>query len=248
VLRPLLDFLAPRGEAVLEIGPGDGILTRELLGRGATRVAAIEIDPLWAFRLRATLPSRDLHLAIADALELRWSALAPGTRVAGNLPYNVGTALLERLLLGAREVPRSAFLLQREVVDRLVAGPGDAEYGALSVIVAAAARARRLGIVRPGAFVPPPRVDSAFVGLLPSAGPIPFEARRRFAVAVRVAFAARRKTLRNSLASAWGRTAAEEILAAASIAPTARADRLGLEEHAALFRAAEARGMLGSNS
>jgi 16S rRNA (adenine1518-N6/adenine1519-N6)-dimethyltransferase len=247
VLRPLLDFLAPRGATVLEVGPGDGVLTRELLGRGAARVLAVELDPAWAFRLRATLPSRDLHLAVADAVALRWPALAGGIRVAGNLPYNAGTAILERLLLDAAETPRAAFLLQREVVERIVAGPGEPEYGSLSVIVAAVAEARRLGVVRPGSFVPPPKVDGAFVGLLPRAGPVPPAARRRFAGAVRVAFAAPRKTLRNALAAAWGRTAAEAVLAAAGVEPGARAGELGIEQHAALFRAAEARGMLGSN-
>jgi 16S rRNA (adenine1518-N6/adenine1519-N6)-dimethyltransferase len=248
VLRPLLEFLAPRGETVLEIGPGDGILTRELLGAGARRVLAIELDPAWAFRLRLRHPSRDLAVAVADALDLAWARLPDPALVAGSLPYNVGTAILERMLAAGPPVPRAAFLLQREVVERLIAVPGDAEYGALSVLVAATAEARRLGVVRPGSFVPRPRVDSAFVGLRPRLRAVSAAELPRFARAVRIAFSARRKTLRNALAGAWGRAAAEEILAAAGIAPGRRAEQLDLEAHVELYRAVEARGMLGSNS
>lgn len=241
-MRPLVDFLGVAGATVIEIGPGGGVLTRELLKAGAARVLAIEIDPRWALELPAGLDAAQrarLQVAVADALDLAWERLPTPTLVAGNLPYNVGTAILERLLALARRVPRAAFLLQNEVVDRLVARPGESDYGALSVLVAARARARRLGRLPPGAFRPRPRVESAFVGFELDAGAVPPERFAAFARVVRLAFSRRRKTLRNALAAEWGREAAEAALAALGLTPTARAESLdvaaflALTEHAA---------------
>lgn len=238
--RPLVEFLAPAGATVIEIGPGGGVLTRELLAAGAERVLAVELDPAWAFALRRELVAPRLAVAVADALDLAWEELRAPALVAGNLPYNVGTAILERLLAGARRVPRAAFLLQREVVDRLVAGPGEPDYGALSVLVAARARARLLGRVPAGAFRPPPRVESAFVGLelgAPAVAPEKFAA---FARVVRLAFAQRRKTLRNALASGWGRESAGRVLDALGLPEGTRAERLDLGAFLDLAAAAEA--------
>lgn len=242
VCRPLVEFLAPAGERVVEIGPGGGVLTGELLAAGA-RVVGLELDRAWAFELgRRTAGARNLRLVVADALEVPWERLPAPTLVAGNLPYNVGTALLERLLPHHAVVPRAAFLLQKEVAERLVARPGDAAYGALSVLVQARAEARVLGRVRPGSFRPPPKVESAFVGLVLRPPPLPEAEMPAFTVLVRLAFGQRRKTLRNALAAGWGHARAEAVLAAAGIPPRARAEELGLEEFLRLCGCRESAG------
>jgi 16S rRNA (adenine1518-N6/adenine1519-N6)-dimethyltransferase len=222
------------------------------LAAGAARVVGWEIDLAWAVELRRRLAAeRRLAIVVADALDLDWPSLArrvdapPGpVLAAGNLPYNVATPILERLLPHHAVVPRAAFLVQKEVGERLVARPGDAAYGSLSVLVAAYAEARLLGRVPKGAFRPPPKVDGAFVGLALRPPPLPAAEMPGFLATVRAAFAKRRKTLRNSLAAAWGRDEAERALAAFlpahGLPPTARAERLGLAELVALHRAREA--------
>lgn len=241
--RPLTDFLAPRGEVVVEIGPGGGVLTAQLLAAGAARVLAWELDLGWAAELRRRLPDARLAVVAGDALDLDWRRLAGGRRhrlAAGNLPFNVATALIERLLTGAAGapgLPRAAFLVQKEVADRMVARPGDPAYGGLSVLVTAYATARLLGRVRPGSFRPPPKVDSAFVGLTLHPPPLPPPEMPAFLATVRAAFAQRRKTLRNALTAAWGRAAAEQALARARIPTTARAEQLALADFLALHRA-----------
>lgn len=237
ICRPLLAFLEPAGRRVLEIGPGGGVLTAELLAAGA-RVIGWELDLDWAAELRRRLPESDLRLVVGDALEIAWSRLPSPTLVAGNLPYNVATVIIERLLPHYASVPRAAFLVQKEVADRLVARPREEAYGSLSVIVAAWAKARVLGKVRPGSFRPPPKVDSAFVGFELHAPPLPPEEMPAFTAFVRLAFAQRRKTLRNSLASGWGKERAEAVLAEARVREKVRAEELGLEELLRVWRAA----------
>jgi 16S rRNA (adenine1518-N6/adenine1519-N6)-dimethyltransferase len=232
--RPLVQFLAPAGERVLEIGPGGGVLTAELLAAGA-RVLGWELDPAWAAVLRRRLPDPRLALVVGDALEIAWDRLPAPTLVTGNLPYNVSTAILEDLLPHHARIPRAAFLVQKEVADRIVAAPGTAAYGSFSVIVAAWARPRILGRVRPGSFRPPPKVDSAFVGLELTSPPLPREEMADFIAFVRLAFAQRRKTLRNALAAGWGRERAEAVLAAAGIAERARAEELGVGELVGIY-------------
>jgi 16S rRNA (adenine1518-N6/adenine1519-N6)-dimethyltransferase len=231
--RPLVDFLAPDGRRVLEIGPGGGVLTAELLAAGA-RVLGWELDPDWAAVLRRRFPGR-LALVVGDALELAWDRLPAPTLVTGNLPYNVATAILEDLLPHHARVPKAAFLVQKEVADRIVATPRTPAYGSFSVIVAAYAKPRLLGKVRPGSFRPPPKVDSAFVGLDLQPPPLPQEEMSAFVALVRLAFAQRRKTLRNALAAGWGRERAEAVLAAAGIPERARAEELGLGEFLGIY-------------
>jgi 16S rRNA (adenine1518-N6/adenine1519-N6)-dimethyltransferase len=228
---------------VLEIGPGGGVLTRELVAAGA-RVAAVELDPSWAFHLGrelATIPSAERpDLAIADALALRWEGISPAWRVAGNLPYQVGTAIVERFLAGAPPGVRAAFLLQRELVERLGARAGEPEYGALSVLVAARARVTLLGRVPPGAFAPPPKVESAFVGLETTSPAIPSQEWRGFLATVHAAFGRRRKQLRNALLASFPRARVERALASAGIDPAERAERVDLARFVALSRALNA--------
>lgn len=248
--RPLIEWLRPAGERVLEIGPGGGVLTRELIAAGAASVWGWELDLAWAATLAADLarePGRaPVRLVVGDALEIDWRRLAGPARahlVAGNLPYNVATAIIERMLTAAPPgaVRRAGFLVQREVAERLVAAPGTRAYGALTVLVAAHARAQLLGRVRPGAFRPPPKVESAFVGLAPHPPPLPPAEMSAFARTVHLAFAQRRKTLRNALGASWGREHAGEALERAGIPPGARAERLTLEDFLALHRARESR-------
>jgi 16S rRNA (adenine1518-N6/adenine1519-N6)-dimethyltransferase len=246
VCRPLVEWLRPAGERVLEIGPGGGVLTRELLAAGAAAVWGWEIDPAWAAVLAAGLgrgPGRPpVELVVGDALAIDWRRLAGAGRphlVAGNLPYNVATPIVERMLTRSPPgaVARAGFLVQREVAERLVSSPGSRAYGALSVLVAAHAEARLLGRVRPGAFRPPPKVESAFVGLAPHPPPLPPAEMPAFLRTVGLAFAQRRKTLRNALGAGWGKNEAEHTLQHAGISPGARAEELDLDRFLTLHRA-----------
>lgn len=213
---------------MVEVGPGGGVLTRELLRVGA-RVLAIELDAAWAFRLAATEASEDLQLLVADALEFAWERLPAGTLVTGNLPYNVATPILQRLLRCQDRIERAAFLLQLEVAERLAATPGTRAYGALSVLVQARADVSLLGRVRPGAFRPPPKVESAFVGLRPHAPPLPEREMPRFESMIAAAFGQRRKTLRNALSASYPLEQVDRALALAGIEPGLRAEVVPLD-------------------
>ena len=241
-LRPLVGFLEPAGRTVIEIGPGGGVLTGELLATGA-RVLAWEIDREWAFALGA---GEDLALVVGDALDLPWSRLPAGVRVAGNLPYNVATALIDRMLEHTPTLGAAAFLVQWEVGERLTADAGAPAYGASSVLTGARAEVSLLGRVPRGAFRPPPKVDGALVGLRPR-WLVPRAEWPVFRACVLQAFAERRKTVRNSLASGWGRGAAEAALAEAGTDPGVRAERLGVSQLAAIARAAARQGTLASD-
>jgi 16S rRNA (adenine1518-N6/adenine1519-N6)-dimethyltransferase len=245
--RPLIEFLQPGGQRVVEVGPGGGVLTAELLAAGA-RVLAWEVDLAWAAELRrrwegwgvASPAGRGSGgppaIVVEDALDLPWGRLPAPTLAAGNLPYNIATALLGALLPHHRRVPRAAFLVQREVAERLLAGPGDPAYGSFSVLVAAYARAVPLGRVRRGSFRPPPKVEGAYVGFELRPPPLPEGEMPAFLATVRLAFGQRRKTLRNALAAGWGRERAAATLAALGLPDDARAERLGLAELLALHR------------
>lgn len=234
--RPLIDYLAPDGRRVLEIGPGGGILTAGLLAAGA-RVDALEIDLEWGLGLPGRIGGDRLAVVVGDALAFdlgRWPAR---TLAAGNLPYNVATAFIRELVRHHRVFPRAAFLVQREVAERLVAAPGSRDYGALTVLVGARATVSWLGRVRPAAFRPPPKVEGAFVGLELTPPPLSEPEMTRLTETVHAAFATRRKTLRNALAARWGRARAEQALAAARVTAGRRAEELGLEDFLALTRA-----------
>jgi 16S rRNA (adenine1518-N6/adenine1519-N6)-dimethyltransferase len=243
--QPLISFLRPAGQRVLEVGPGGGVLTAELVRAGA-RVWAWELDPEWALPLRAIVrsalrrsggPEWEGGLVVGDAMEVPWSRLPEPTLAAGNLPYAIATALVARVIRHPRRVPRSAFLVQKEVADRLAASAGDSDYGALSVLVAARAEVRLLGRVKAGSFRPPPKVDGAFVALSSKEPPLPPEEMDRFEATVRQAFSQRRKTLRNSLGAAWGKDVAERVLEAAGVPAGARAQELPLADFLRLHAA-----------
>jgi 16S rRNA (adenine1518-N6/adenine1519-N6)-dimethyltransferase len=251
--RPAIEYLGQaRADGdrpqVLEIGPGGGVLTRALLEAG-WRVLAVELDREWAFELRRRFAPGTrgaaglggaLQVVIGDALELSFSRLEQPWAVAGNLPYAVSTAIVERVLDQAPTGTRCAFLVQREVADRLLAVPGSRVYGSLSVLVSLRSRGRRLARVRPGSFRPPPKVESAFVGLEILGSELGEESWRALKKTVRNAFASRRKTLANVLAAAYGAERGRRALVRCGIDPGLRAEALAPEQLVALHHALEA--------
>jgi 16S rRNA (adenine1518-N6/adenine1519-N6)-dimethyltransferase len=220
------------GQPVVEIGAGLGSLTLALVEAGA-RVTAVEIDRHVLPVLRRQVEPRGVRVVEADALRLDWAELLededrPWSLVA-NLPYNVATPLVVRVLEEAPQVGSLLVMVQREVGERLAAGAGDEAYGAVSVKVAYWATAKVVGRVPPSVFVPRPRVESVLVRLVrrldPGAGSGAVSYDRLFAV-VRGGFAHRRKMLRRSLAD----LVRPEAFAEAGVAPTARAEELTLDD------------------
>lgn len=234
VLARIVAAIAPKpGEALVEIGPGEGALTEPLLAAGAT-LTVVELDRDLAARLRARQDPR-LTVVEADALAVDLGALAAAggapLRLVGNLPYNVSSPILFHCLDHLAAIADMHFMLQKEVVDRMAAPPGDKTYGRLSVMLQARCAVVPLFDVGPGAFRPPPKVDSAVVRLLPRpAGELPVPDAERFAAVVKAAFAQRRKTLRNALS---GLLDADRI-AAAGIDPGSRAEQVPVEGFVAL--------------
>ena len=240
ILARIVQALAAhRGDHLVEIGPGRGALTERLLALQGCTLDAIEIDRDLAAQLRgrfAGAPDRALHEG--DALEFDFSALASERggrlRIVGNLPYNISTPLLFHLLRHAAAIADLTVMLQREVVARIAAAPGNRDYGRLSVMLAPQLQAERLFDVGPGAFQPPPRVWSAVVRLTVRAQPL-FAVSPHYAAVVAAAFAQRRKTLRNALSQIL---TADEISACA-IDPKARPETLAPEAFNTLAQAAD---------
>lgn len=218
------------GVSVVEIGAGLGAVTAELAAAGSA-VTAIEIDRHLLPVLRATVAPVGVRVLHADALTVDWADVldraTPWTLV-GNLPYNIAVPLVLRVLDEAPAITRLLVMVQREVAERLAAAPGDPAYGAVSVHVAYWATARLVGHVPATVFVPRPRVESSLVLLerrpAPAVDPEVVTADRLFRV-VRAGFGHRRKMLRGALAAA----VTPEAFAAAGVAPTARAEELGVE-------------------
>jgi 16S rRNA (adenine1518-N6/adenine1519-N6)-dimethyltransferase len=219
--------LAPRaGEHLLEIGPGRGALTRELLACAGCTLDAIEIDRDLAAALAPDFAAAPRHvLHVGDALEFDYTQLAATRggrlRIVGNLPYNISTPLLFRLLAHAPAITDLHVMLQREVVARLAAQAGQADYGRLSVMLAPWISAARLFEIGPGAFQPPPRVWSAVVRLTVRPAPL-FAVSPHYGEVVQAAFGQRRKTLRNAL----GRLLRREAISACGLDPGARPETL----------------------
>jgi 16S rRNA (adenine1518-N6/adenine1519-N6)-dimethyltransferase len=235
IIQRIIDAIAPHpDDNLVEIGPGQGAITRELLRRcGALQVVELDRDLIGPLADScATLGELTIHNA--DALKFDFTALASPElplRVVGNLPYNISTPLLFHLLSQAAQINDMHFMLQKEVVERMAAGPGSKTYGRLSVMLQAKCRVTPLFLIGPGAFNPPPKVDSAFVRLEPfSEPPLAIEDQVLFAQLVAQAFSQRRKTLRNSLRN-W-LTAGQ--IEAASVDPTTRPEQLSLEAFVAL--------------
>lgn len=226
---------------VIEIGPGPGGLTRALLAEGAGRVVAIERDPrcLEALgELAAAYPGR-LELVPGDALEIDPAKLSDKPRkIVANLPYNIATALLLRWLDRIGEYDSLTLMFQREVAERLVAAPRSPAYGRLSVLVQWLTEPKILFDLSGRAFVPPPKVTSSVVSLVPRPQPLAPASKAVLERVTAAAFGQRRKMLRSSLKSLG--IAPEPLLAAAGIAPTARAEELSVGEFCGLAEALRA--------
>ena len=235
IVDKLVLAIDPRpGDRIVEIGPGQGALTFPLLARHGA-LTAIEFDRDLLEPLTAAAKAHgELTLIHADVMNVNFSALAGDAstdggqiRLVGNLPYNLSSPILFHALDHAATVRDMHFMLQKEVVDRMAAGPGSKIYGRLSVMLQAYCTVTALFKVGPGAFRPPPKVDSAVVRLVPhSREQVGINDRLRFAEVVRAAFGQRRKTLRNALGSVC---TAEEI-AAAGIDPQRRAEQLDVAD------------------
>ena len=218
VLARIVDAVAPSpSEPLVEIGPGEGALTVPLLAR-AKRLDVIEVDRDLAARLRE-MPGVTVHEG--DALKFDFAQFPAGMRLVGNLPYNISTPLLFHLARYAERVRDLHFMLQLEVVERMVAAPSTPAYGRLSVALQARFEMEKLFNVSKGAFRPPPKVESAVVRLIPLEKPLVVDEDM-----LRRAFSARRKQLRNALPGV--------DFARAGIDPSLRAENLSPEDYARL--------------
>lgn len=219
-----------RDDLMVEIGPGQGALTKPLLEK-LDHLHVVEIDRDLVAHLGRTLPPDRVSIHTADALKFDFGSLGLQLRVVGNLPYNISSPLLFHLADYAEQVVDMHFMLQKEVVDRMAAAPDTPDYGRLSVMLQARFRVMKLFNVPPGAFNPPPKVDSAVVRLAPlPADAIPYRDAQRFGEIVARAFGQRRKTLRNTLKG----LVEAEVIEALGIDPRRRGETLSVAEFSRL--------------
>ncbi|MGR8918105.1 MAG: 16S rRNA (adenine(1518)-N(6)/adenine(1519)-N(6))-dimethyltransferase RsmA [Gammaproteobacteria bacterium] len=242
VIGRIVELIQPMpGEPIVEIGPGGGVLTAPLLDAGAA-LTAIEIDRDLAGTLERQFAARpNFTLVTADVLSVDFAALTAGRRgwkLVGNLPYNISTPLILKLLEAAVPCREMIFMLQREVADRLAAPAGGRAYGRLSVMTQRRAAVELCLDVPPACFDPPPKVDSAVVRLRPLARELDPAHERRLGTIVRAAFSRRRKTIANALKDLVTR----EQIAAAGIDPGLRAEALEPCDFDKLAGAVEAAG------
>jgi 16S rRNA (adenine1518-N6/adenine1519-N6)-dimethyltransferase len=249
ILDRIVDALSPASDdVVVEIGPGEGTLTRRLLPR-VGRVVAIERDAELAARLPACLDNADdanrLRVVAADALSVDWcreaAVASPNVpvKIVGNVPYYITSPLIEHALQPPLPVV-VVFLIQREVADRVVARPDTRAFGALSIGVQVVARAERLFVVRAGAFQPPPKVDSAVVRLTPLPEPlVTAEERGAFRAFTVAVFGRRRQQLQRSLRDLGGLTVDQAAAACADVGVdgASRPETLKPTQFVGLFRA-----------
>ncbi|MGD8712172.1 MAG: 16S rRNA (adenine(1518)-N(6)/adenine(1519)-N(6))-dimethyltransferase RsmA [Thiohalophilus sp.] len=238
VIQRIIDNIAPRpDDHLVEIGPGQGALTRPLLEL-AGNLEVVELDRDLIPLLRSqTAGLGELTIHSADALKFDFCALRQDEkklRLVGNLPYNISTPLLFHLMEQLDCIRDMHFMLQKEVVERITAAPGSKAYGRLGIMLQYYCQAEQLFIVRPGAFNPPPRVESAIVRLVPHATPpVQVNNVKQLAWLVNRVFSQRRKMLRHSLKGVLDETS----LTGLGIEPTLRPEQLDLEAFAKLANA-----------
>jgi len=237
VIRGIVAAIHPQaGERLVEIGPGLGALTEPLLA-ALGEMDAVELDRDLVPRLQQQFAGA-LRIHNADALKFDFCSLleedGDKLRVAGNLPYNISTPLIFHLLEQSHCIRDMHFMLQKEVVNRLAANPGGGDYGRLSVMVQYRCRVEKLFTVPPGAFNPPPKVDSAIVRLTPyTEPPHPARDEKLLGRVVTQAFGQRRKTLRNNMKGLLDAAAIEAL----GIDPGCRPETLSLEQFVSLANA-----------
>ena len=232
VIRRIIRAISPHeSDQMVEIGPGLGALTEELLSE-AGELDAVELDrdlpPI--LRTKFFMYGDKFRIHEADAMKFDFSQLRKGEerlRIVGNLPYNISTQLIFHLLSHSDNVEDMHFMLQKEVVDRMAAGPGENNYGRLGIMAQYYCNVESLFKVPPGAFNPAPKVDSAIIRLTPYHD-LPYVAEdvEQFKTVVRTAFNMRRKTLRNNLKPLLSAEALESI----GIDPTLRPERLSVAD------------------
>ncbi|MBU3694420.1 MAG: 16S rRNA (adenine(1518)-N(6)/adenine(1519)-N(6))-dimethyltransferase RsmA [Rhodocyclaceae bacterium] len=231
VIGRIVDALDPKpSDTLVEIGPGLGALTLPLLER-LDHLQVVELDRDLVAHWQAHALAGKLTVHASDALAFDFARVGERFKVAGNLPYNISTPLLFHLADFAPRIERMVLMLQKEVVDRMVAEPGTAAYGRLSVGLQVRFGMYRLCTVPPGAFHPPPKVDSAVVVMQPLGDAAPHIADpARFDAVVTAAFGQRRKTLRNALSGLLN----EAQIRAAGVDPGSRAEQVAPEGFVAL--------------
>jgi 16S rRNA (adenine1518-N6/adenine1519-N6)-dimethyltransferase len=233
VLHDIIEAIAPRrGQALVEIGPGLAAMTALLL-KEIDHMHVVELDRDLVARLEKAYPPERLAVHSADALKFDFASIAvpegQKLRVVGNLPYNISSPLLFHLAKYAHLVEDQHFMLQKEVVERMVAEPGSKTYGRLSVMLQWRYEMALLFVVPPTAFDPPPRVDSAIVRMVPTRRQLACDGARLEAV-VQKAFSQRRKVIRNCVAGMF----TEQQLVDAGIDPGVRPEAVSLEQYVAL--------------
>ena len=233
VLQDIIQTIAPEhDDAMVEIGPGLGAMTRLLLNE-LDQLQVVELDRDLVTRLQNSFDPKKLVIHSGDALQFDFGALpvpaGKKLRVVGNLPYNISSPLLFHLARFTALVQDQHFMLQKEVVERMVAPPGGKSYGRLSVMLQWRYAMELRFIVPPTAFDPPPRVESAIVRMVPLAAPLACPQLALEQVVLK-AFSQRRKVLRNCLAGMFS----ENALIDAGVDPTARPETVSLEQYVVL--------------
>ncbi len=235
VLHDIIRAIDPKPDDVMvEIGPGLGAMTALLLA-SLKQLHVVELDRDLVLRLKKQFDPVRLHVHAGDALAFDFASLVPALetgrklRVVGNLPYNISSPLLFHLTQIAQQVEDQHFMLQKEVVERMVAPPGSKTYGRLSVMLQWRYHMELLFVVPPSAFDPPPKVESAIVRMIPIAQPLPCDESKLEQVVLK-AFSQRRKVIRNCLAGMF----AEQELIDAGVNPQSRPETVPLEQFVAL--------------
>jgi 16S rRNA (adenine1518-N6/adenine1519-N6)-dimethyltransferase len=231
IIRSLVEAIRPQpDDLMVEIGPGLGALTQPLL-QTLHHLHAVELDRDIVAWMQGHYPAGKITIHNVDALKFDFATLGEKVRVVGNLPYNISTPILFHLLECVDHITDMHFMLQKEVVERMVAEPSTSDYGRLSVMLQYRLQMEYLLTVPPEAFDPAPKVESAFVRLVPyAAPPHPAKDEKLFGKIVTAAFSQRRKTLRNTLKSLLD----DAGFAALQIDPQLRAENLGVAQFVAI--------------
>lgn len=229
-VRRIVDMLGiEEGDHVLEIGPGPGALTGLLRESRCARLTLLEKDDRFA-ALHAAAPRQGLEVVHGDAMAYPWESLAEPCRIVGNLPYNVASPLMWDIVSRASGYVRAVFMIQKEVADRILAGPGSKTYGALSAWIQSFAVPRKGFVVRPGAFAPPPKVDSAVIALHPLPPDDFPQDPASLAALLKICFQQRRKQLQSILRASFPGEKVLSSLEKVGISPARRPETLTPKE------------------